>query len=120
LAGGVLCSYRENLDYERLLLFAALEGHEQGLAHNRAVALPIMAELRDYLIRRQKAGALRNFDPALIVLAFAGAAQCFATQTCLFGYDAGGLTDEHVIETFTEIILNGLRPVAAPGMERAI
>jgi TetR/AcrR family transcriptional regulator len=110
VAGGALRCYRENLDYERLLLFAALDGHEAGLAHNREFIAPIVEELREYLIRRQREGAMRECCPELILVALAGAAQYYGVQTGMFGQKAGNLTDEEVVETIVHIILNGLRP----------
>jgi len=109
LVEGVLKSYRENLEYARLLLFAALEGHEQGLAHNRQVSEPVGGELIEYLARRQREGALRGFNPVLIVSALAGASEFYAVQTLMFGFDTGNLSDETVVETLTRIILQGVQ-----------
>jgi TetR/AcrR family transcriptional regulator len=110
VATGALQCYRDNLDYERLLLFAALEGHEVGLAHNREFTIPIMAELTEYLIRRQREGAMRECCPELILVALAGAAHYYGVQTGMFGLSAGDHTDQEVVETMIHIILNGLRP----------
>ncbi len=117
IAAAILKSYREDARYERVLLFAALEGHESGLAHHRQISLPISELLREYLLRRQKEGALRNYDPGLILAAVAGMAKHYAMLTGMFGFDAGGKRDEQVIDTFTCIVLNGIRP--SPGEQEA-
>jgi hypothetical protein len=41
LTAGILESYRTGARFERIQLFAALEGHELGLAHYRRFAAPI-------------------------------------------------------------------------------
>jgi len=108
LVGGVLKAHRDELEYERVLLFAALEGNVFGLAHNRQFSLPIVEELKEYLTRRQREGALRNFDPVLIMATLGGAAQYYAIQTQMFGFDAGSFSDEDVVEALTQIVLKGI------------
>jgi TetR/AcrR family transcriptional regulator len=108
LVGGVLSSFRDCVEHERVLLFAALEGHEFALAHYRQHSLEILGDFREYLTRRQREGALRDFCPALIVAALAGAAEFYATRTQMFGFSIGDLSDEAVIDTFTDIILKGI------------
>ena len=115
LAASILRSYRKDPRFERLVLFAALEGYEMGLAHHHQVAMPVYDLLRDYIVRRQREGALRGHHPGVIIEAIAGMTQHYAMMTQLFGYSApDGLSDEKAIETFTEIVMNGIQPAANP------
>jgi len=108
IVSGILRDFRGDPRYERVKLFAALEGHEVGLAHYRQFALPIYQLMRDYVIRRQREGALWDYDPAAIMAAVSGMAQNYAVLTSMFGL-APDLTDEQVIEIFTAIIMNGIQ-----------
>jgi len=112
IARSILQAYRADARYERVLLFAALEGHEQGLAHNRQLVAPIYELLRDYFARRQSEGAIGDLHPGAIIGAIAGMAKNHAMVTQLFGFAIEGTTDEEVIENFVRITMNGIRPVS--------
>jgi TetR/AcrR family transcriptional regulator len=109
LAASILESYRTDASFERILLFAALEGHELGLAHHRKFALPVFELFRDYIARRQSEGALRDYDAGTVIAAMAGMTQNYAIYTELFGYKMSRLNDEEVIEIFTNIMMSGIR-----------
>jgi TetR/AcrR family transcriptional regulator len=112
IARAILTSYRTDTRYERVLLFAALEGHEQGLAHNRQLVAPIYELLRDYFARRQGEGAIGDLHPGAIIGAIAGMTKNHAMLTQMFGYTMDGAADEEVIENFVRITMNGIRPVS--------
>jgi hypothetical protein len=109
LASKILEAYRTDARFERILLFAALEGHELGLAHHRRFAIPVFELLRDYIARRQREGALRDYEPGLVVAAIAGMAQNYAVYTELFGFNPVRLADAQVVEIFTQLMMNGIR-----------
>ena len=109
IAAGILTSYRADVRFERLMLFAALEGHEQGLAHHRRFALPIFERLHEYFTRRQQEGALRGNNAGAIITAISGISQYYAMMTQMFGYGSS-LGDDEVVEAFTAIVLNGIIP----------
>lgn len=109
LAGAILESYRTDARFERILLFAALEGHELGLAHYRKFAIPVFELFRDYIARRQREGALRDYNPGIVISAIAGMAQNYAIYTELFGFKSIRADDSEVIEIFTNIMLRGIR-----------
>lgn len=110
IAKVILKSYRTDARYERVLLFAALEGHELGLAHNRQLATPIYELLCDYFARRQKEGAVAGLQPGAIIWAVAGMTKNHAMMTQMFGYSTDGVSDEEVVENFVHIMINGIRP----------
>ena len=109
LSSKILESYRTDARFERILLFAALEGHELGLAHHRRFALPIFELLRDYIAGRQREGALRNYDAGTLVAAVAGMAQNYAIYTELFEFMPPTVDDAEVVEIFVNIMMSGIR-----------
>ncbi len=108
IATKVIRTYRTDPRLQRVLLFAALESHEGGLAHNRQLAIPVFELLCQYVVRRQQAGALQNYDPGLIVAAIAGMATHFAMMTQMFGFPCD-ISNEAVAETFTSILMTGIQ-----------
>jgi TetR/AcrR family transcriptional regulator len=107
LATAILGDYRADPRFERVMLFAALEGHEQGLAHHRQLASPILELLREYFDRRQREGALRSVNTGAVITAIAGVSQYYAMLIHMFGYHSN-MTDEQAAQTFTSIVLNGI------------
>jgi len=114
LGAAILESYRTDARFERIFLFAALEGHELGLAHHRRFALPVFELFRDYIARRQHEGALRDYDAGTVIAAIVGMAQNYAIATELFGFKPLQLDDDQVIDTFTNIMMRGIRRNKAP------
>ena len=108
IAKAIIQSYSGEASHERVMLFAALEGNEQGLAHYRSFSIPIFELLRVYIVRRQREGALTAFDPGAILAAIAGMAQRYAMYTQMFGFPTE-VSVEQAVETFTNILLNGIQ-----------
>ena len=100
--------YRRDARLQRVLLFAALEGHETGLEHNRQRSYPIFELLCQYVARRQSEGGLRKCNPGAIIAAAAGMATHFAMMTELFGFKAGA-DDCQATASFTRILMDGAR-----------
>jgi TetR/AcrR family transcriptional regulator len=117
-AAAILASYRTDARFERILLFAGLEGHEHGLAHHRKFATPIFELFRDYIARRQREGAVRDYDPGLVIAAIAGMAQTYGIYTQFFGYKTIQADDDEVIDSFTNIMMRGIRQNKAPRKAR--
>jgi TetR/AcrR family transcriptional regulator len=107
IATAIIQGLRADARMERVLLFAALEGHDQGLTHFRSFSMPVFEVLRDYLARRQRAGALADFHPGLILSAISGMAQRYAMLTQLFGFQLEP-SDREAVDTFTRILMNGI------------
>lgn len=104
----VLEVYRDDPRFERLMLFAALEGHEIAVMHHNIV-LPFVEALRKYVERRQKEGGLIACDPFLVITAVVGIAKQFAMGRYLFPGKHSTGSDEDVAEVLTGIALGGLR-----------
>lgn len=107
IASIIIAAYRGDARLERMMLFAALEGNEQALEHFRSFSIPIVELLRDYILRRQQAGALKDFRPGAILAAISGMAQRYAMMTELFGFRAD-FTDEEAANLFTQILMKGI------------
>jgi TetR/AcrR family transcriptional regulator len=108
IASAIIDSYRTEARLERVLLFAALEGNEQGLAHHRSFAIPIFELLREYIVRRQSEHALAGYRPGAILAAIAGMAQRYAIYSQLFGFPVDASSEE-AVEAFTQILMNGIK-----------
>jgi TetR/AcrR family transcriptional regulator len=108
LAGKLLQVYRTDSRCKRVLLFAALEGHEQGLEFSRQLSVPVIELLTQYVTRRQQEGALREYPAGAIIAAVAGMASYFGMMTQWFGY-CSDVPDDEIIETFTRIMMQGIR-----------
>ena len=104
----IIESYRRDLRGHRVLLFAALEGHQTGLEHARALKLQIFELLCEYLARRQREGAIREGNPGAIVAAIAGMATHYATRTQMFGFSATS-TDREMADSFVGIVMRGIQ-----------
>src|SRR5450759_3730013 len=104
----VIEGYRRDLRGHRVLLIAALEGHETALEYNRRFSLPILELLCQYVARRQKEGVLRGGDPGAII----GAAYCmaaqYATVTQMFGFPTN-VTDRQIADSFVDIVMHGIQ-----------
>jgi TetR/AcrR family transcriptional regulator len=104
----IIESYRVDLRGHRVLLFAALEGHEVALEHNRQVSFPIFELLCQYIARRQSEGALRPGSPGAIVAAIAGMASHYATMTQMFGFCVNS-DDRQIADSFVGILMQGIQ-----------
>ena len=105
----ILQAYRKDLRVHRVLLFAALEGHETGLAHARALKIPVFELLSQYITRRQSEGAIRPYNPGAVIAAVAGMATHYATMTQMFGYSVN-TTESEIAGDFVGILMHGIRP----------
>ena len=103
----VLDAHRQDLRGHRVLLFAALEGHETALEYNRQFSYPIYELLCQYVTRRQREGALRPGDPGAIIAAAYGMAEQYATMTQMFGFTAG-VNDRQMADSFIDILMHGI------------
>jgi TetR/AcrR family transcriptional regulator len=99
---------RDDPRFERLMLHAALEGHELAIMHHNQFTKPIGEELMEYVARRQREGAIREFDPKAVIFAVAGIAQFYASQKYLYQSSEIPMSDEAVVDAFVGILMKGL------------
>src|ERR1035438_5455045 len=98
----VIEDHRRDLRGHRVLLFAALEGHETALEYNRQFSFPLYELLCQYVSRRQNEGVLRAGNPGAMIGAAYGMAAQYATMTQMFGFPTA-LTDPQIADSFVAI-----------------
>ncbi len=100
---------RRDPAFERLMIHAALEGNELAIMHRDQFKMPIGAQLIEYVMRRQREGAICANDPKAVIFAVAGIAFYYAHQKYLHQAVMFPMSDEAAIESFLEILMRGLR-----------
>jgi TetR/AcrR family transcriptional regulator len=101
--------YRRDPRMTRVLLFAALEGHEAALEQHRQRSFPLYERLYQYVTRRQSEGAIRPGNPGSIILAIVGPAAYYAQMTGLFGFCPHDTKDPQIADEFLEILVKGIQ-----------
>ena len=105
----IIAFHREDPRFERLLMHAALEGHELAIIHHNQTKLPIGEKLKSYIVRKQAAGTIRQCDPTVVLFALAGIPHFYALQKYIYQAADLPFTDEQVVDSFVLILMNGLR-----------
>lgn len=108
LISKILDSYRRDPQFQRLMFYAALEGHELSRISNERKGLPIYTFLRDYISLRQREGAFAKGDPNLMVMTLVGAPCYYSILTRLFGHKSLRLSRKSLTAAFTRLILGGI------------
>lgn len=109
LAKAIIETHRTDPKFERLMLYAALEGNEIALIYMRQIVASIVEVFREYIARRQREGALRDIQPDAAIMAIAGMAKHYAMGKYIHGFKEPCLSDEQAVEAFTRIVMDGLR-----------
>jgi TetR/AcrR family transcriptional regulator len=109
----ILRSYRRNAALHRVILFAALEGHEQGLQRLHQQFSPTFERLKDYISRRQQEGALLDIDPYAILIGFGGIAHQYGLITQIMHAPAPDISDEAIALHFTRMLMHGVQKSSA-------
>jgi TetR/AcrR family transcriptional regulator len=107
----ILDSYHRNSLIHRVILFAALEGHEQGLARMHKQFAPVFERFMEYIARRQQEGALADCNPHAIMIGLGGIAHQYGLITQIFRAPALDVSDEEMAQLFTRILLHGVREI---------
>ena len=104
----ILNSYRHDPLIERVILFAALEGHEQGLSRLNKQFAPVFERFMEYIARRQREGAFVKCNPHAIMIGLGGIAHQYGLITQMFRAPAPDVSDEEMAQLFTRILLHGV------------
>jgi TetR/AcrR family transcriptional regulator len=91
----ILRSYREDVAYHRLMLFAALEDHELARLGRVRYTAPVASFLREYIARRQAEGAFKRMRPELVVHMLLSVVGFYAQWNAL-GSNPLGLTEQEI------------------------
>jgi TetR/AcrR family transcriptional regulator len=109
IAQAVVKITREDPKFERLMTYAALEGHEMAILYHKRLALPFVDKLRDYVARRQATGALAGSNPDMLFFAAVGMSHHYAQTKYLFPFKKIDFPDEEAISFFTRTLMDGAR-----------
>jgi TetR/AcrR family transcriptional regulator len=103
----VLEADRQDPQFQRLLLQAAISGHTlQKITAQRL--LPLHGFLTGYIKKRQKKGAFQNYDPKLTAYAIVSLPAYYGLTKILFGVDELKLSRKRLASGFARLILEGL------------
>jgi TetR/AcrR family transcriptional regulator len=107
----IILTYRCDPMIERVILFAALEGHEQGLARMQRQFAPILERFMEYIARRQREGALADCNPHAIMISLGGVAHQYGLITQIFRAPTPNVSDDEMAQLFTRILLHGVQAI---------
>jgi AcrR family transcriptional regulator len=102
-------SFERDPDFHRLMLYAALEGHDLAKVSRRVLGMPLFKLLYGYVARRQKAGAFRDGQPELLAFGIMALPMHFGMVTKVIGAKRVDLSSRELATTFTRMILDGMR-----------
>jgi len=110
IALGALDHHEADPEFQRLLLHSALEGHELAQIFFEKFVQRVYALLGDYIVARQRDGAMVNIDPAIVVRAFIGMIVHHSLNNNLWDPKRRLLkiSNEEAARHFTDILLNGI------------
>lgn len=110
IALNALNHHEEDRDFMRLLLHAALENHELSRMFFESFVKGFYEFLGNYISERQKDGAFREVEPAVVVRSFVGMMIHHSLNNTLWDTDHKILTisNEKAAKEFTNVLLNGI------------
>ena len=115
LAVGALDHHECDPEFQRLLLHAALEGHELAQMFFEKFVRRVYELLGNYIAERQRDGAMVAMDPAIVVRAFIGMVIHHSLNNNLWDPQRRLLkiSNQEAAKHFSDILLNGISREAA-------
>lgn len=122
LAFTALEHHEEDREFNRLLLHAALEGHELAQMFWDRTVLQIYEFLGAYIRERQRDRAFREIEPRIVVRAFVGMVIHHSLNNTLWDTQRRllNITNEQAAREFTEILLRGIRNDTAQAQNKRV
>ncbi len=108
LIHAIIMTHKTDPKFERLMLYAALEGNEIALLYMRKVTALIVEDFRSYFLRRQAQGRMSPMGPDVALSAIVGMAQHYALGRYVHSLKEQCMSDEQALENFTRIAMHGL------------
>lgn len=107
---GILQHHEEDLDFIRLLLYSALEGHEFFQMFWERNVCQMADFMRGYIQQRQQDGAFRRIDPLIVARMFTGTIINHSLVNLLFDPKRTllNVSNERAAQAFSEILLKGI------------
>ena len=110
LALGALDHHECDPEFQRLLLYAALEGHELAEMFFEKFVRRVYELLGAYIAERQRDGAMAKLDPAIVIRSFIGMVIHHSLNNNLWDPNRRLLkiSNAEAARQFTEILLHGI------------
>ena len=110
LALGALIHHDEDPEFQRLLLYSALEKHKLAQMFFDGFVRKVYDFLGGYISARQREGALLEMDPAIVVRSFIGMVMHHSLNNNLWDpqHRLLNISNEAAAKYFTDILLNGI------------
>ncbi|HKS10983.1 MAG TPA: TetR/AcrR family transcriptional regulator [Pyrinomonadaceae bacterium] len=110
LALGALNHHDEDPEFQRLLLYSALEKHKLAQMFFDGFVRKVYDFLGTYIRERQREGALLEIDPAIVVRGFIGMVMHHSLNNNLWDpkHRLLNISNEAAAKHFTDILLNGI------------
>jgi len=110
IALGMLHHHEEDLDFMRLLLYSALEGHELFQMFWERNVRQMADFMRGYIHQRQQDGAFRQIDPLIVARMFTGTIINHSLVNLIFDPKRTLLDvpNARAAQAFSEILLRGI------------
>ena len=115
LALGALTHHEKDPEFQRLLLYSALEKHELAQMFFDKFVRRVYEFLGGYIRERQREGALIEMDPAIVVRCFIGMVMHHSLNNNLWdpARRLVNISNENAAKHFTDILLNGITTTSA-------
>ena len=110
LAFHALQHHDDDTEFHRLLLYAALEGHELAQMFWERTVKRFYEFLCAYIVERQRDGIMRDIEPRVIVRTFIGTIIHHSLNNTLWDPDRLllDISNEEAARRFTDILLKGI------------
>ena len=121
LALGALNHHDEDPEFQRLLLYSALEKHKLAQMFFDQFVRRVYEFLGGYIRQRQREGAFIDIDPAIVVRCFIGMVMHHSLNNNL--WDPGrrllDISNEDAARHFTNLLLNGITAPPSNSLQEA-
>jgi AcrR family transcriptional regulator len=110
LAFHALERHEDDKEFHRLLLYAALEGHELAQIFWERTVIQFYEFLSAYILERQRDGAMRDIEPRVIVRTFIGTIIHHSLNNNLWDPQRRllNISNEEAARSFTDVLLKGI------------
>lgn len=110
LAFHALQHHEDDKEFHRLLLYAALEGHELAQMFWERTVIQFYESLCAYVAERQREGAMRDIEPRIIVRTFIGTIIHHSLNNNLWDTNRRllNISNEDAARSFTDVLLKGI------------
>lgn len=117
MALNALNHQRDDVDFLRLMMYSALEGHDLARAFVEGFIARVYEFLSEYIRQRQADGAFREVDPRIVVRAFIGMFVHHSLNNILWDKEQKLLkiSNEEAAREFAIILLQGIRKEKTSG-----